>query len=349
MSKTIKLTVNGTLIEAVEGSTILQACKRNNIEIPALCYLDELVPDGACRMCYVEVEGARNLDHSCAAFAREGMVVHTNSEKVRKARRDVLDLILSTHEADCFNCKKLGQCKLHEYCEEYGVEFTQFPGENNKYEVDTSNPFFNFDRGKCILCRKCVRVCQSLQCVGALGLSGRGFPTHVTPASETTMEESPCVSCGNCVSNCPTGALIPKRRQSAMNAEKVLTVCPYCGVGCAMYLMVKNGKIIGVEPANGGANRGMLCVKGKFGFRFIDHGDRLKTPLIRKNGVLEEASWEEAFDLIASKILETKNTYGPDAIMGVASAKCTNEENYVFQKMMRAAIGTNNVDHCARL
>jgi len=349
VNKTIKLTVNGTLIETGEGSTILQACRQNNIDIPALCYIDGLPPDGSCRMCYVEIEGSRSLQAACSALAGEGMAVLTHSDKVRKLRREVLDLVLSAHIGDCFNCKKSGQCKLHEYCEEYGVEFTKYKGENIKYEIDTSNPFFDFDKNKCILCRKCVRVCGSLQCAGALGLSGRGFPTHVGPASEREMEESACVSCGNCVSACPTGALIPKRSLSAVNSEKVLTVCPYCGVGCSLYLVVKNGKIIDAEPANGGANQGLLCVKGKFGFRFVDHPGRLKTPLIRRNGVLEETSWEEAYTLAAAKIQETKNKYGPDAIMGLASAKCTNEENYVFQKLMRAVIGTNNVDHCARL
>jgi len=277
-------------------------------------------------------------------------VIHTHSEKVKEIRREVLDLVLSTHEILCFKCKKMGQCKLHEYCEEYGVEFSKYMGEKTRYEVDTSNPFFDIDRNKCILCRKCVRVCNYLQCNGALGLKGRGFPAHVAPAgAEKEIEASSCVSCGNCVSVCPTGALVPKRKQSLIGTEKVLTVCNYCGVGCSVYLLVKNGKVIDVEPANGGANRGLLCVKGRFGLKFIDHPDRLKTPLIRKDGVLKEASWEEAYSLITSKILEAKKNHGPDSIMGIASAKCSNEDNYVFQKMFRAAIGTNNVDFCARL
>jgi len=349
MDKMIKLTVNGLPIQAKESHTILEACRDNNIAIPTLCYIDKLPADGACRICLVEVEGARGLMTACSTPVSEGMVVQTHSEKIIAARKDVLDLLLSTHRIDCFSCKKMGQCKLHEYCEEYGVNFTRYQGENNKYMIDSSNPFFYFDRNKCILCRKCVRTCRNLQCVGTYAVSQRGFATHISPENEKELEHSPCVSCGNCVSNCPTGALVPKRQQSAVNTEKVLTVCPYCGVGCSLYLMVKNGKIIGAEPANGGANEGLLCVKGKFGFRFIDHPGRLKTPLVRKNGVLEESSWEEAFSLIVSKITETKKKYGADAIMGVTSAKCTNEENYVFQKMMRAVIGTNNIDHCARL
>jgi len=349
MNKTIKLTVNGTHIEAEDGLTILKACRLNGIEIPTLCYLEGLHPDGSCRICFVEIKGVRSLQPACSALITEGMAVYTESDKVKEARREVLNFMLSTHKTDCFNCKKMGQCKLHEYCEDYGVVVSKYAGENNEYELDLTNPFFVLDKNKCILCRKCVRVCTNFQCVGALGLSGRGFKTHVSPEGEMTMEDSACVSCGNCVSNCPTGALQARRASSAVNAEKVLTICPYCGVGCALYLLVKKGKIFGVEPAPGGANQGMLCVKGKFGFRFIDHPDRLKTPLIRKDGVLTEATWDEAYSLIVSKMQETKAKYGPDSIMGVASAKCTNEENYVFQKLFRAVIGTNNLDHCARL
>jgi len=349
MSKTIKLTVNGTSIEANDGTTILQACIQNNIDVPALCYMDELHPEGSCRMCYVEVEGSRNLEPSCSALAREGIAVHTHTEKVKNIRREVLDLVLSTHQISCFKCKKMGQCKLHQYCEEYGVEMSKYQGKINKYEVDSSNPFFDIDRNKCILCRRCVRACNYLQCNGAIALNGRGFTSVVSTAAKKEIEASTCVSCGNCVSNCPTGALIPKRKQSLIGAEKVLTVCNYCGVGCSVYLIVKNGKVIDVEPANGGANRGLLCVKGRFGLKFMEHPDRLKTPLIRKDGVLTEASWEEAYSLITSKILEAKKNHGPNSIMGIGSAKCSNEDNYAFQKMFRAAIGTNNVDFCARL
>ena len=302
MNKKIKLTINGFETETEDGFTILQACRQNNIAIPTLCYIDELPADGACRICLVEVEGARGLMTACSTPAAEGMIVETHSEKIISARKNVLDLILSTHRIDCFSCKKLGQCKLHEYCEEYGVSFSRYQGENRKYMIDSSNPFFDFDRNKCILCRKCARICGQLQCVGAYAVSQRGFATHISPENEKELEQSPCVSCGNCVSYCPTGALVPKRRESAVNSEKVLTVCPYCGVGCSLFLLVKNGKIMGAEPANGGANQGMLCVKGKFGFRFIDHPGRLKTPLVRKNGLLKEASWEEAYSLVVSRI-----------------------------------------------
>jgi formate dehydrogenase major subunit len=276
------------------------------------------------------------------------MVVHTHADKVNEIRREVLDLVLSTHNTGCFNCTLMGACKLHEYCEEYGLETTQYAGENLASEPDSTSPFFVFDQSKCVLCRRCVRVCSQLQCNGAIGLSGRGFQAHITPASERKIAESECVSCGNCVSHCPTGALSPKRRESAMNVEKILTVCPYCGVGCLMHLLVKNGKVIGVEPAQGGANEGLLCVKGKFAFDFINHPERLTQPLVRENGQLRPASWDEALGIVADKIKEAKKEFGPDAIAGASIARVTNEENYLFQKFFRAAVGTNNVDHCAR-
>lgn len=345
----VNLTINNIAVSVPAGSTILQACESIGIDIPTLCYLEDLRADGSCRICIVEVEGARGLMASCSTPVTEGMKVTTESEKVVKARKDVLGLILSIHNIDCFNCKKIGKCKLHEYCERYDVDMASYEGIKNKYEIDDSNPFYSYDATKCIICRKCVRVCAELQGVGAIGLCERGFATHISPAFEGDLENSPCVSCGNCVSNCPTGALMPKKTVSAMYTERVLTTCSYCGVGCQMYLVKKGNKIIGVEPARGPSNKGLLCVKGKFGYDFIGHPDRLKTPLIKKDGEFVPATWEEAIELIASKVKETKEKYGADAFAGLSSARCTNEDNYVFQKMMRAAIGTNNVDHCARL
>lgn len=345
----VNVTINGKPTEVKNGSTILQVCRENNIYIPTACYLEDLPGDAACRLCLVEVVGAKSLASSCTMPVSEGMVIYTDSEKVIEARKTVLGLLLSNHTGDCFNCKKVAECKLRSLCEEYGVDAPFFMGENVKYEIDYSNPFFDLDRNKCILCRRCVNTCSSLQCVGAIGLSDRGFGTHVTPAMEWELSQSPCESCGNCVSNCPTGALMPKKAVSLLDTDKVLTTCSYCGVGCQMYLVMKNGKIVDVKPARGTANKGLLCVKGKFAYNFVHHEDRLKTPLIKKDGQFVEATWEEAYSLITSKIKETKEKHGADAIAGFSSAKCTNEENYAFQKMMRAAIGTNNVDHCARL
>jgi NADH-quinone oxidoreductase subunit G len=201
------------------------------------------------------------------------------------------------------------------------------------------------------MCGKCVRVCNELQGTGAIGLSERGFTTHVAVPMEAGLEKSTCVSCGNCVAVCPVGALMPKSKESlrAWETRKVRTTCSYCGVGCQMDLVVKGDKIVRVDPADGASNEGLLCVKGRFGYKFVNHPDRLKSPLIKKDGKFYEASWSEAMALIARKVKETKEKYGPDACGGFTSARCTNEDNYIFQKMMRVAIGTNNVDHCARL
>jgi len=276
------------------------------------------------------------------------MKVITDSPTIRENRRIILDLLLSEHNGDCFSCKKVGQCKLREYCMEYGVETSSFATVREKVPVDRSSPFFDVDKNKCILCKKCERVCTSLQCYDVYSVSERGIRTVISPAFGETMEESACVSCGNCVSQCPTGALSPKVDPSYYDT-KVMTTCSYCAVGCQMYLYAKKNKLVGVQPAYGKSNTGMLCVKGKFAYDFVGHKDRLKTPLIKKNGNFVEATWDEAFTLVAEKITETKKKHGADAIGGFSSARCPNEDNYVFQKFFRAAIGTNNVDHCARL
>ena len=345
------LTIDGRRVEVAEGATILEAAEKLGIEIPTLCHLKGLTGEGACRMCLVEVEGARSLQTSCSTPCSEGMIVHTRSETVVEARRFVLDLLLSNHRKDCFSCSKNGECKFQEYCYEYGVEDTTYQGEIIKRTIDTSSPFFTYDPEQCILCRRCVRTCEMLQANNTLSVSGRGFNTHVALPFEKNFDSYNCVSCGNCVSVCPTGALAPKSKDRfrMWDVKKVLTTCAYCGVGCQMNLLVKGDKVVGVEPADGPTNKGLLCVKGKFAFNFINHTDRLKKPLIRKNGVLEEAEWDEAFELIVDRIKSIKAESGPDALAGFASACATNEDNYVFMKMMRASIGTNNVDHCARL
>jgi len=345
----IKLVIDGIPVEASPDSTILQACNECGVDIPTLCYLENLPANGSCRLCVVEVVGSPKLAPACSTPVTEGMVVNTNTPSIRETRKFILDLLMSEHEGDCFSCKKVEMCKLREYSVEYGLETTNFPKFRTPVPIDKSNQFFDFDRNKCILCGKCENVCSYLECISNLGISNRGVNAQVGPAYGMSMEESPCVSCGNCVSNCPTGALSPKMETSYSDSTKVLTTCSYCAVGCQMYLVVKKNKIIGVEPANGKSNRGLLCVKGKFAYNFVGHKNRLKTPLIKKDGQLVEASWEEAYSLIVEKITETRKKYGADALGGFSSARCPNEDNYAFQKLFRAAIGTNNVDHCARL
>ena len=347
----LNVTIDGIQVQVKEGSTILQAAQSVGIEIPTLCYLKDLTPGASCRICLVEIAGNPKLFTACSTPVAEGNVIYTKSEKVIAARRSVLDLMLSTHNADCFSCAKNGECQLQNLCYEYGVEQTSFAGVKNEYPIDDSNEFFTYNPNQCILCQRCVNVCQKLHGEAAIGITGRGFKAKIATPFDQLIRSTNCVSCGNCVSVCPVSALLPKSkvRYRAFETRKVPTTCTYCGVGCQLELQVKDDTVVGAQPLYGEANKGLLCVKGKFGYNFINHKDRLTKPLIRKDGVLTEASWEEAIGLIADKIGTIKAESGPDALAGLSSARCSNEDNYVFQKMVRAVFGTNNVDHCARL
>jgi formate dehydrogenase alpha subunit len=355
--KMVTLEINGKVCKAKKGSTLLEASREMGIDIPTLCHVKDLVPDGSCRMCVVEVEGGRKggLVTSCTEHCKEGMKIYTHSEKVIESRRFILDLLLSNHVFNCFKCGSNGSCKLQDYSLEYGLEKSSYiRGKKVKLgQNDTSNPLFNFNPELCIMCRRCTRVCEKLQGRDVISITGRGFDTQMSPSYALPWSESNCESCGNCVSNCPTGALVSKdnaRNYRNYEVSKVLTTCPHCGTGCQMNLLVKNNKIVGVEPANGEANSNLLCVKGKFGsYKFIHSPERLTHPLIRKDGELQEATWDEALDLIESKFKTIKKNYGPDSIAGFSCSRAPNEDNYLFQKMMRAAFGTNNIDNCARV
>jgi formate dehydrogenase major subunit len=349
----ISVTINGNKVAIASGATILKACEAAKVEIPTLCHDERLQSFGSCRLCVVEVQGARTLTVSCSTPATEGMVIQTESERVLKARKDNLELLWGAHDNDCLTCEKAGNCKLQDYCYAYGI------GANDDVyskrivkKIDESNPFYQFDNSKCILCGKCVNMCDQLVGARAIDFTSRGFRTEVAHPFMAGMTHSDCVSCGNCVSVCPTGALLEKTSKKFRTWDvdrKVKTTCTYCGVGCQMDLIIKDNKVVRVDPAGGGPNNETLCVKGKFGYKFIDSTDRLKTPLIRKNGQLTEATWDEALTLVADKMIETKNNHGANSIGAMASARCTNEENYMLQKLMRGVIGTNNIDHCARL
>lgn len=347
----LNVTIDGQPLQVEKGTTILEACEFLGIEIPTLCNLEYLSPEGACRMCVVEVKGIQNLQVSCATPCTEGMEVTTMNERIYAFRRLIIELLLANHNTDCFNCSANGECKLYQYAMEYDVEKTRFVNTRGTPPVDDSNKFFNYDPAKCILCHRCVRVCNERQSNRTLGLIDRGVKTTMGLPFDQLFIDSNCVSCGNCVSVCPTGALTTKasKKFRPWEVTKTRTTCPYCGVGCQLDLLVKNGKVVGVEPADGKANQGLLCVKGKFAYNFINHPDRLKMPLIRKEGVLTPVGWDEALDFVTAGIKKIREESGPDAIAGFSSSRTTNEDNYVFMKMMRAAIGTNNVDNCARV
>ncbi|MDH5039897.1 formate dehydrogenase subunit alpha [Enterococcus faecalis] len=355
-TQTVTLSIDNQEVTVPKGTTILEAAKGLGVEIPTLCHLKELAPDGSCRMCVVEVEGGRRggLTTACTAHCQEDMVVSTHSEKVADSRRFILDLLLSNHKLECFSCGKNGDCQLQQYALDYGIDATSFT-EGKKmpcHQEDTSNPFFSYDPEKCIMCRRCARVCQLRQGRDVLSIANRGFETKMMPSYGQAFEQSICESCGNCVSSCPTGALTAKdtKEYRKWETQKIPTTCPHCGTGCQMNLLVKNNRLVGVEPLDGPANKNLLCVKGKFAsYKFVGSGDRLTEPLIKRNGIFEPASWEEALTLVSSKFNEIKAENGPDALAGFSCSRATNEDNYVFQKMVRAAFGTNNVDNCARV
>lgn len=355
-TQTVTLSIDNQEVTVSKGTTILEAAKGLGVEIPTLCHLKELAPDGSCRMCVVEVEGGRRggLTTACTAHCQEDMIVSTHSEKVADSRRFILDLLLSNHKLECFSCGKNGDCQLQQYALDYGIDATSFTEGKRMpcHQEDTSNPFFSYDPEKCIMCRRCARVCQLRQGRDVLSIANRGFETKMMPSYGQAFDQSICESCGNCVSSCPTGALTAKdtKEYRKWETQKIPTTCPHCGTGCQMNLLVKNNRLVGVEPLDGPANKNLLCVKGKFAsYKFVGSGDRLTEPLIKRNGIFEPASWEEALTLVSSKFNEIKAENGPDALAGFSCSRATNEDNYVFQKMVRAAFGTNNVDNCARV
>ncbi|OGW44549.1 MAG: hypothetical protein A2Y66_00430 [Nitrospirae bacterium RBG_13_41_22] len=380
----VTLKIDDKKVTVRKLSTILDAARKLDIPMPTLCHHPELSPYGGCRLCIVEIKGSPKPVAACTTFAREGMEVITTSPNLEKLRRTTLELILSDHPNDCMVCERAGDCKLQELAYLYGIKENRFKGERRIYTKKDNNPFLERDMEKCILCGQCVRICDEIQGVGAIDFAYRGLKTKICPPFEKDLN---CEFCGQCVAVCPTGALTGKMwtNKGRQNFIEVDTVCPYCGCGCNLTLYVKRNKIIRVSSKEDTINEGWLCAKGRFGYGFVHSPDRLKKPLIRiapkeqsaislqqsnppippftKGGYgginnssqftihdsrFKEVSWEEAFDYIAKRLKETKEKYGPDSISGLSSARCTNEENYLFQKFMRAVIGTNNVDHCAR-
>jgi len=350
---TVNLTINGRKVSAPSGSTVLQAATQAGIKIPALCDHPALAPIGACRMCLVEIVGQRTLQPACTFPITEGMDVQTHSPKVIEARRFVLELLLSDHPLDCMTCDSTGVCELQDLMYEYEVKQTRFPGEQHAYPVEDPNPFIQRDYNKCILCRRCVRACQEINGVEAIGMVWRGFRSKPGTSFDGNLEDSPCEFCGMCVAMCPTGALMPKQalgQGRVWQLQKTTSTCPYCGVGCQIDYYAKDNRIVKADGHWGLLpNDGWTCVKGRFGWDYVHHPDRLTQPLIKKEGKFVEATWDEALDLIADKLVDIKKKQGGDAIAVLSSAKCTNEENYLLQKFTRGVLETNNVDHCARL
>lgn len=346
----ITVTIDGRDIDVAEGTTVLEAAKELGITIPTLCHDDRLKPFGACRLCIVEIDGMPKPVTSCTTPTTDNMIVKTNSEKLFRLRKTTVELLLSDHPNDCMTCIGAGDCTLQELAYKYGIKENRFEGEMRDHHRIDANPFVVRQQNKCVMCGLCVRVCEEVQGVGAIGFASRGFESKVIPPFGHDLD---CEFCGQCISVCPTGALSGalwggKPRQEGV--EKTETTCTYCGCGCNITLKTHGDEVIRVDSRADNHNKGWLCVKGRFGFEFINSQERLKWPLIRKEkgGSFERATWDEALDHVASKLTGLKEAHGSDSVGGLCSARCTNEENYLFQKMVRAGLGTNNVDHCAR-
>ncbi len=353
----ITITVNGKEIECNKGDTYYEAITPHKIEIPTLCHDPELKPSGACRICVIEIEGARSLMPACSTPVSAGAVVFTNSERVREARQTIVELLLTSHPLNCIVCEKSGACKLQKLAYAYVPEerLSKYIGDRPKSELSEKNEFFSLNYEACIRCGLCVRVVDEIQICGVLSLENRGFDIYPSAGFGRTFEEAGCVACGNCVAVCPVGALVSNSAKGAGRAydlKKVTTTCVYCGVGCQLDLIFdsETNKIAYVNSNRENVVNGLaLCVKGRYGWDFVNHPERLNSPLIKKNGEFVETTWEEALDLVEQKLKQIKKESGPDALAFLSSAKCTNEENYLMQKLARAGVGTNNVDHCARL
>lgn len=347
----VKLTIDYVETLVPEGTTVFQAARSAGVDVPHLCYEPELglSPTAACRLCVVEVEGMAAPVASCAYPALDGMVVRTDTEALSEIRRTIIELLLSDHPHDCATCEESGDCALERYAYALGLREKRDAAEAAPDKFAPDAPMIDYDRSKCILCGRCVAVCQNMQEAGAVDFQGRGFDAEIGLPPGVSREDSECELCGNCIAACPTGAAAARRMVGTRRATKIRTTCGYCGVGCQFDLNVLDGRVVGVTTtAENPVNGKWLCVKGRFGYEFINHPDRLTTPLVRRNGRLEPATWDEALRYVASKLTEIKSADGPDAIGFMSSSRCTNEENYLLEKLARAVIGTNNVDQCAR-
>lgn len=345
MNEKITFTIDGLTIEADKGTNILESALKNGIYIPNICYNEDLKPYGSCRLCMVENEEGR-LFTSCETVAEEGMVIKTESDKINKVRRVSAELLIANHEMNCLTCAKDSKCKLQEiaaYLEIKEEDLENYRWSVTEIEKDKSNPFFDRDLKKCILCGICVRTCGEMLGLNAVDFGFRGYNTKITTFGDRPIVESSCVSCGECVVRCPVGALVLKK--GFRPSREVKTTCPYCSVGCNIYLGIRGNEIVGVRGDHDNKlNKGNLCVKGRFGYNFVNNPDRLKLPLIKRDGKFEEVSWDEALEFIAENLKKYK--HGDFA--AISSCRCTNEDNYVAQKFTRAVMGTNNVDNCAR-
>lgn len=354
--KQVHLTIDGVKISVPEGTSIMRAAMEVGTQIPKLCATDSLDSFGSCRLCLVEIDGRAGTPASCTTPVAEGLVVHTQTDRLAKLRRGVMELYISDHPLDCLTCAANGDCELQDMAGAVGLRDVRYSNEGQTHlnqAKDNSNPYFQFDPSKCIVCSRCVRACSEVQGTFALTIAGRGFESHVSAGMEENFLESECVSCGACVQACPTATLMEKAVIEIGQPEhSAVTTCAYCGVGCTFKAEMRGEQLVRMMPYKAGkANHGHSCVKGRFAWGYASHPDRITKPMIRKNisDHWQEVSWDEAIAYTASEFRRIQATYGKDAVGGITSSRCTNEEAFLVQKLIRAGFGNNNVDTCARV
>jgi len=352
----VTLEIDGMPVSVAAGTSIMRAAAINGVNVPKLCATDSLEPFGSCRLCLVEIEGRRGFPASCTTPVESGMKVRTQTPKLQSLRKGVMELYISDHPLDCLTCAANGDCELQDMAGVTGLREVRYGYEGKNHlsdKKDESNPYFTYDPSKCIVCNRCVRACEEIQGTFALTITGRGFASRVTAGVDQSFMESDCVSCGACVQACPTATLQEKTVIAIGQAEHgVVTTCAYCGVGCAFKAEMKGTEVVRMVPyKDGQANEGHSCVKGRFAWGYATHQDRITKPMIRSKitDPWREVSWDEALDYAASEFKRIQLKHGRDSIGGIVSSRCTNEEGYLVQKLVRAAFGNNNVDTCARV
>ncbi|MBN9009509.1 MAG: molybdopterin-dependent oxidoreductase, partial [Rhizobiales bacterium] len=353
---TVTLTIDGKAVAVPEGTSIMRAAVATGTEIPKLCATDILDAFGSCRLCLVEIEGRAGTPSSCTTPVAAGMVVRTQTERLKRLRKGVMELYISDHPLDCLTCAANGDCELQTQAGAVGLREVRYGYEGDRHPdpgKDESNPYFTYDPSKCIVCSRCVRACEEVQGTFALTIAGRGFDSVVSPGMEESFLGSECVSCGACVQACPTATLTEKSVIEIGQPEhSLVTTCAYCGVGCAFKAEMRGEEVVRMVPwKDGKANHGHSCVKGRFAWGYATHPDRILKPMIREKitDPWREVSWEEALSYAAGQINRIRDTYGKDAVGGITSSRCTNEETFLVQKLVRAGFGNNNVDTCARV
>src|SRR5215468_7725474 len=353
--KTVTLDINGASVTVPQGSSVMYAASIAGMKIPKLCATDNLEPFGSCRLCLVEIEGRRGYPASCTTPVEPGMKVRTQSDKLAQLRRGSMELYVSDHPLDCLTCPANGNCELQEMAGAVGLRQVRYGTQGKNHlalEKDESNPYFTFEPSKCIACSRCVRACEEVQGTFALTLDGRGFDTKTAPGAGSFLE-SECVSCGACVQACPTATLMEKSiTDKGQPDHAAVTTCAYCGVGCSFRAEMKGAEVVRMVPnKDGQANHGHSCVKGRFAWGYATHPDRIKKPMIRQSidDPWREVSWDEAIQYAASEIQRIQGKYGRGAVGAITSSRCSNEETYLVQKLVRAGFGNNNVDTCARV